>query len=85
MQVEVTTNLSRALELPEMRKEIIQYLDDCDLAILAQIGKVILNPDLSVNEVEQDNGAELTERLINTINLSSWETLSPVYEGINQE
>lgn len=85
MQVEVTTNLSRALELPEMRKEIIQYLDDCDLTILAQIGKAILNPDLSTEEVEQDNGAELTERLIDTINLSSWETLSPVYEGINQE
>jgi hypothetical protein len=85
MQVEVKTNLSRALELPEMRKEIIQYLDDCDLAILTQIGKAILNPDLSIEEVEQDNGAELTERLIDNIRLSSWETLSPVYEGINQE
>lgn len=85
MQVEVKTNLSRALELPEMRKEIIQYLDDCDLVILTQIGKAILNPDLSIEEVEQDNGAELTERLIDNIGLSSWETLSPVYEGINQE
>jgi hypothetical protein len=85
MQVEVKTNLSRALELPEMRKEIIQYLDDCDLVILTQIGKVILNPDLSIDEVEQDNGAELTERLIDSIKLSSWETLSPVYNGINQE
>jgi len=68
-----------------MRKEIIQYLDDCDLVILTQIGKVILNPDLSIDEVEQDNGAELTERLIDSIKLSSWETLSPVYNGINQE
>jgi hypothetical protein len=85
MQVEVKTNLSRALELPEMRKEIIQYLDDCDLVILTQIGKIILNPDLSIDEVEQDNGAELTERLIDSIKLSSWETLSPVYNGINQE
>jgi len=85
MQVEVKTNLSRALELPEMRKEIIQYLDDCDLVILTQIGKIILNPDLSIDEVEQDNGAELTERLIDNIKVSSWETLSPVYNGINQE
>jgi hypothetical protein len=85
MQVEVKTNLSRALELPEMRKEIIQYLDGCDLVILTQIGKVILNPDLSIDDVEQDNGAELTERLIDNIRVSSWETLSPVYNGINQE
>lgn len=85
MQVEVKTNLSRALELPKIRLEIIQYLDDCDLQMLTQIGRVIVDPELSIEDTESDNGSEITERIIDNVNCASWEKLHPLYEGINQK
>lgn len=84
MLTNLKTNLNRALELPQIRKEISLYIEESDIEILVNLGKSLLDADIKKEDVEADLGSELTERLLDTVKCSSWERLHPVYEGINQ-
>lgn len=84
MQADLKTNLSRALELPEMRHEISLYIEESDLDILVNLARVILDTDPSRGDIEPDLGSELTERLLDAVRHSSWERLHPIYEGLNR-
>lgn len=79
------TNLTRALQLRTARRELTEYIETGDLALLKALGFIMLEQDWAITDLEADLGSEAIERLLQEAQDADYEKLQETLGHLNFE